>query len=162
MNEPKINAFRSFLSILAIAFITSACTPSAVKENTQAEIASKTTKEVAGKQSQANAPSVPLVVAAILQVKPEQRELFLKFAKATIKPTREEPGVITYILYEDVTKPNTFIYFEEWKSRKALEEHLKQPYVKNLVDKFPELLVDGKPDIRVYDVKNFSTGLEDI
>jgi len=102
---------------------------------------------------------VAVVLAARFVVSEQERATFLALAGATLEPTRKEPGCISYAFYEDPGKENSFIYFEEWKSREALASHLKQPYVKALLDAFGGLLV-GDADIRVYDIESMSSGLE--
>ena len=109
-------------------------------------------------QAQTNPPTVPVVVASRFELKPEKREFFLDIATKAIAPSRAEPGNISYSFYEDPNVPNFFIYFEEWKSHKALKEHLQQPYTKAVVDNFPDL-VQGDVDVKVYDIKAFSTTL---
>lgn len=109
-------------------------------------------------QSSTDQPIVPVVVASRFQIKPEKREFFLNVATKAIEPSRAEPGNISYSFYEDPNVPNSFIYFEEWKSRKALAEHLKQPYAKAVVDNFPNL-VKGQVDFKVYDIKSLTTKL---
>jgi quinol monooxygenase YgiN len=101
---------------------------------------------------------VPLVLAGRYKIKPEKRERFLELAKAGLEPTRKEPGNISYNFYEDPNVPNSFIYFEEWQSREELDRHLKQPYITPLLNEFSEL-VDGKADVRVYDIKSLTYGL---
>jgi len=101
---------------------------------------------------------VPVVLAATFKVKPEKRELFVKLATAALKPTRSEPGCISYSFYEKYNVPNTFLYFEEWKSRKAIAEHIKKPYVQDIIDRFDEILEDD-PDIKIYDIDRVTKGL---
>lgn len=95
---------------------------------------------------------LPLVLAARFKIKPAQRTAFLQLANVALKETVKETGVITYNLYEDTDTKNSFIFFEEWKSRQALDSHLQRNYTKNLLDKFPQL-VDGEPSIKVYKVQ---------
>lgn len=95
---------------------------------------------------------LPLVLAARFRIKPEQRAEFLQLANVALKETVKETGVITYNLYEDTDTKNSFIFFEEWKSRQALDSHLQTNYTKSLLNKFPQL-VDGEPSIKVYKVQ---------
>lgn len=107
---------------------------------------------------QNNKIDVPTVLAGRYKIKPEQRERFLELATAGIEPTRKEAGNISYSFYEDAAVPNSFIYFEEWRSRAALAEHLQQPYITPLLKEFSDL-VDGEVDVRVYDIKDLTYGL---
>lgn len=95
---------------------------------------------------------LPLVLAARFRIKPEQRAEFLQLANVALKETVKETGVITYNLYEDTDTKNSFIFFEEWKSRQALDSHLQTNYTKSLLNRFPQL-VDGEPSIKVYKVQ---------
>ncbi|MGF1485979.1 MAG: putative quinol monooxygenase [Prochloraceae cyanobacterium] len=156
MNEPKIKAFQSFLSILTITVIATACNSSAfISNNSPKQVAKESDRE----RIQTQEVSVPVVLAATLKVKPEKRELFLKLATATLEPTRAEIGSISYSFYEESNVPNTFLYFEEWTSREALAKHLEKPYVKDLIDRFPEIL-EADPDVKVYDIDRVTQGLE--
>lgn len=102
---------------------------------------------------------VPVVLAGKYKIKPEKRERFLELARPGLKATLQEPGNISYDLYEDIQQPNTFIYFEEWQSREALQEHLKQPYIVPLIEEISDLLAE-QPNVRVYDVDKLSYGLD--
>jgi quinol monooxygenase YgiN len=108
--------------------------------------------------AQTREADVPVVLAGRYKIKPDQRERFLALAKAGLEPTRKEAGNISYNFYEDPNLPNSFIYFEEWKSREALAQHLKQPYITPLLTEFADL-VDGKADVRVYDIQSLTYGL---
>lgn len=102
--------------------------------------------------------NLPLVVANRFEIKPEQRGLFLKLATAAIAPTRAEPGCISYGFYESSTEKNSFIYYEEWKDRAALAEHLQKPYVQPLFAQFSEIL-KGSLVVRVYTTNSVSNEL---
>lgn len=156
MNEQKKKAFQTFLSLLTITVIATACNLSAVVGNKNSEpVADRGDRE----RIETQEVSVTVVLAATLKVKPEKRELFLKLATATLEPTRAEIGSISYSFYEESNVPNTFLYFEEWTSREALAKHLEKPYVKDLIDRFPEIL-EADPDVKVYDIDRVTKGLE--
>lgn len=108
--------------------------------------------------NQQNTVEVPIVLAGRYKIKPEKRERFLQLANSGLQPSRAESGNISYSFYEEAGTPNSFIYFEEWKSKEALVEHLKQPYVIPLIKEFSEL-VDGDANVRVYDIYNLTYGL---
>jgi len=104
---------------------------------------------------------VPVVVAARLPIKEEKRSTFLEFARPAVERTREEPGCISYTLYEDATIPGSFIFFEEWKSRADLAEHIGRPHMAPFLEALPGLLA-GELDIRVYDVERVRHGVDDL
>ncbi|MDY7004520.1 MAG: putative quinol monooxygenase [Cyanobacteriota bacterium] len=99
-----------------------------------------------------------LVLAGKYKIKPEKRERFLELAKPGLEETHKETGNISYTLYEEFNNSNSFLYFEEWVDREALNSHLKQPYITPLIEEIPELLAED-PDIRVYDIEKLSYGL---
>ena len=144
---------QAFSVLLIFTFFSTGCVTSVTSKPIQ-EISPKVTRNLA----QATQVDVPVVLAARFKIKPEKRNLFLQLAKATLEPTRAEKGVISYSFYEESSVPNSFIYFEEWKSREALAEHLKTPYTQRLIQQFPDML-DGEPNIRVYDIKSLTYGL---
>ncbi len=102
---------------------------------------------------------ITLVLAGKYKIKPEKRERFLELAKPGFEETSKEPGNVSYTLYEEFDNPNTFLYFEEWVNREALNSHLKQPYITPLIKEIPELLAEDA-EVRVYDINNLSFGLE--
>jgi len=106
-------------------------------------------------------PDVPVVLAARFTVTEQGRDEFLLLANATLEPTRKEPGCISYAFYNQPGDMNSFIYFEEWKSREALTKHLRKPYVEKLLNAFSGLL-QGSADVRVYDINNLTYGLDDL
>ncbi|NEO56701.1 MAG: antibiotic biosynthesis monooxygenase [Okeania sp. SIO3B5] len=92
---------------------------------------------------------LPVAVSSRFVVKADKREEFIKLATEATKQTRSEPGNLSYNVYEEVTYSNSFIFFEEWKSRGSLDKHLATPYAKSIVDQFSEL-VEGEPSLRIY------------
>ncbi|MEL6458073.1 MAG: putative quinol monooxygenase [Cyanobacteria bacterium J06621_15] len=109
-------------------------------------------------KQQTSTVEIPIVLAGRYKIKPEKRERFLALANLGLESSRLESGNISYSLYEETGIPNSFIYFEEWKSRQALVEHLKQPYITPLLDEFAEL-ADGEANVRVYDIDSLTHGL---
>lgn len=173
MKQPQVPAFRShsrhacqnsgslklgyrkkaFFVLLLFTVLSTGCAASVVSKPRQ-----ETSPKEPPSLAQAPQVDVPVVLAARFKIKPGKRSLFLQLAKGTLGPTRGEKGSISYSFYEESSVPNSFIYFEEWKSREALAEHLKTPYTQRLLKQFPNML-DGEPNIRVYDIKSLTYGL---
>ena len=74
-----------------------------------------------------------LIVHVRAMIKPESREAFLAAVREVITRTRREPGALSYSCYEDVLEPNLFIFHEEWRSERDLDDHLAQPYTQALL-----------------------------
>ncbi len=57
-----------------------------------------------------------------------------------VTPTRSEPGCIVYDLYQSADSTTHFMFYECWKSKKDLDEHLQKPYIKAFMEKADEML----------------------
>ena len=83
--------------------------------------------------------------------KPEKRDELMGILAAQVAPTRSEPGCINYDFHCDKSDPNVFVFYENFVSKKALEDHLKKPHLRPLMDRLHELL--AKPvDIRILEM----------
>jgi quinol monooxygenase YgiN len=100
-----------------------------------------------------------VILAARFQIKPEKRADFLALAEEAIARTQEEPGVISYNLYEDPNEPNSFIFFEQWKSRQSLDVHLAADYTATLLAQFGDF-VESEPSTKVYRVQSIDFVLD--
>ena len=74
--------------------------------------------------------------------KPAKREELLGILSAQVAPTRAEAGCISYDFHCDQANPNIFVFYENFVSREALDGHLKQPYLKPLMNRIDELLAE--------------------
>jgi quinol monooxygenase YgiN len=68
-----------------------------------------------------------------LEIKPEQREAFVKAANTCIAETVKEAGCISYEMNASMAYPNRFIFVERWKSRDDLDAHFRAPYLTDFV-----------------------------
>jgi quinol monooxygenase YgiN len=58
---------------------------------------------------------------------------------ACVAPTRAEAGCINYDLHQSSDDKRQLMLYENWTSKKALDEHLAMPYLKALVASADEL-----------------------
>lgn len=70
-----------------------------------------------------------LIVIARVRVRPEQREAFIAAALVCIAATRQEAGCLAYDMHESVSAPAHFVFVETWKTRAALDAHMKTPHL---------------------------------
>ena len=77
---------------------------------------------------------------AYLHAKPEKRAELLKILHAFVKPTRAEAGCVEYHLHVSNDDPNLFVFYENWRTRKDLDEHLEMPYLKSFFERRMDLL----------------------
>lgn len=84
--------------------------------------------------------SEQVTLVAYLKPRPgkedETRELLLSL----VGPTRDEAGCIDYHLHRSNEDPCVFMFYENWRSQKDLDEHLGLPHLKALFAKKDELL----------------------
>ena len=74
--------------------------------------------------------------------KPEKRDELMRILTAQVAPTRAEPGCISYDFHCDKSDPNVFVFYENFVSKEALEDHLKKSHLKPLMDGLDELLAE--------------------
>ena len=79
---------------------------------------------------------------AYVKAKPGKEAELKKVLMGLVGPTRKEAGCIDYHLHVSDDDPRMFLFYENWKSRKDLDEHLKTPYLVDFIGRRPEL-VDG-------------------
>ena len=83
-----------------------------------------------------------LTVTAHIKAKKGLEENLRKELLALIEPTRSETGCITYDLYQDQEDKSFFMFYESWRKKSDLEQHLQKPYIKRFMDKADELFVE--------------------
>jgi len=72
---------------------------------------------------------VPLVIAR-MHVKPEHREDFLGIAREVTTRARSDKGCQDFRFFEDVERPNQFIFVERWESLDDVSAHYNEPYLR--------------------------------
>jgi quinol monooxygenase YgiN len=50
-----------------------------------------------------------------------------------LAPTRNEPGCVNYVLHRDPQDPSKFMFYEEFRSEGAVQEHNKSQHFQNWV-----------------------------
>ncbi len=83
-----------------------------------------------------------LTVVARFKAKPGMEETVQKALMALVGPTRSEAGCINYDLHQSQEDKTLFLLYENWTSKKALDEHLAMPYLKGLLDRAEEILAE--------------------
>ncbi len=86
--------------------------------------------------------SKKLTVVASFKAKVGMEETVLKELTALLAPTRKEAGCIQYDLHRGTDDPGVFVFYETWKSKQVLEEHLQMPYLQALLGKVEDLFAE--------------------
>lgn len=79
-------------------------------------------------------------ITGTVVARPEKRAEVLRILSAQVLPTRAEAGCVNYDFHCDKADPNVFVFYENFVSREALDEHAKQPYLQPLMSRIDELL----------------------
>lgn len=81
-----------------------------------------------------------LTVVAEMTARPGKESDLRAALLACIEPTRAEAGCVQYDLHESTERPGHFVFFENWTSRAALDQHLATPHLESLKAALPSLL----------------------
>ena len=92
---------------------------------------------------------VPILASSRFVIMPDKREEFIKLINDTIPKVRMDSGNISYSLYEEINYPNSFLLFEEWKSRKALNKFVATDINQKTEEKIRQISVE-EPSFKVY------------
>ncbi len=66
-----------------------------------------------------------------------------------LEPTGKEAGCITYNLHQNSEDKSLFMFYENWTSQQALDEHLQTPHLKAFLAK-ADALLDGSLDLTAW------------
>lgn len=71
-----------------------------------------------------------LVVTATIKAKPGRADDLEKAFKDILPVFRAEPGIITFKVHRTQEDPDTFFFFEQYRSRADLDAHFTTPHFK--------------------------------
>jgi quinol monooxygenase YgiN len=83
-----------------------------------------------------------LTVVAEMVAKPGKEDELRRRLLSMIEPTRQEDGCVQYDLHQSTDEPGRFVFYENWRSREALERHLQTPHLVAFGNAAPELLAE--------------------
>jgi len=92
-----------------------------------------------------------LTVMALLRAKPGKEEAVKQGLLALLEPTRKEPGCINYDLHQSADTPGMFMFYENWKSKTDLDEHLKMAHMRDFMRNGREVL-SGPPELTLWEM----------
>ncbi|MDD2318636.1 MAG: putative quinol monooxygenase [Geobacteraceae bacterium] len=73
-----------------------------------------------------------VTVLAKFKAKEGMEEKVRQEIMVCVEPTRAEAGCINYDLHQSADDKRVFMLYENWVSKKLLDEHLQMPYLKKL------------------------------
>lgn len=83
-----------------------------------------------------------IIVTAFLRIKDGQATQAQNELIGLVAPTRAEPGCIAYDLYRSSEKNGCFMFYECWRSRQDLDEHLRKPHIRSFMKKADSFLAE--------------------
>lgn len=69
-----------------------------------------------------------------MTAKKGKEERLQKALQALIEPSRQEPGCLAYELWQDLHNPLSFIMYEHFQNREALEKHIEMSYIQRFIE----------------------------
>lgn len=84
---------------------------------------------VAGMELVIPSGSGPIGIYGFARPRPERAEELARLLLSFVEPTRREPGSWHYQVHRDTADPTTLVFYELWRSRADLRNHLAQPYL---------------------------------
>lgn len=97
-----------------------------------------------------------LILIAKFRTKPDKREQMIEMAKGLLEPSRGEDGCMVYEFLQDPFDPDSFTFYERWRSREDLDLHFEEPHFKEFEKTFPGFIVGGSESIIAYEVSGES------
>ena len=82
----------------------------------------------------------PVTVIARIHAKPGMEDETRKVLQGLLAPTRAEAGCINYDMHSSTDDPAQFVFYENWTSKEALDQHLATPHLKAFMAKQSQLL----------------------
>lgn len=93
-----------------------------------------------------------VTVLATIKAKPGSEEkVRAAILENLVPPTRKEPGCINYDLHQSLDDKTLFMLYENWVSKKDLDEHLAMPYLQDFRGKADDLL-SAPVDIKLWEM----------
>jgi quinol monooxygenase YgiN len=92
-----------------------------------------------------------VTVVARIRAKEGMEEKAKQELMVLVSPTRSEKGCINYDLHQSVENKSLFMFYENWASKRDLDEHLEMPYMKSHMEKASEILAEPA-DITIWEM----------
>jgi len=101
-----------------------------------------------------------IVVVGRVRTDAQRRARLIQVGQAAAAASRQEPGCISYRVYEDTETDNDFVFVEEWESNEALQLHFATPHIREFMRAIPATIV-AAPDVKFHTIAS-SMDLADV
>lgn len=85
--------------------------------------------------------SQPVTLNVHLQAALGQEAALAESLMALLSPTRAERGCINYDLHRNLQDPSKFMFYENWATQEALDQHIATPHIQAFLAKTATLLI---------------------
>ncbi len=92
-----------------------------------------------------------VTVVAQIRAKDGMEEQVKQELMGLVGPTRSEKGCINYDLHQSTEDKSLFMFYENWASKKDLDEHARTPHMKAHMQKARELFAEP-PKISLWEM----------
>ena len=98
----------------------------------RAELAGKTLAN-GNREEQSNMTNEKVIMLIEARIQPQRRAELVEAARQYLPWVRAEPGVETFYITARKDDPNTFVFYEVYRSQAAQDFHLQQEFTKNFL-----------------------------
>ena len=88
-----------------------------------------------------------LTVIACMRAKPGKEAELRTALESLVEPSKADPGNVNYDLHQGVDDPAVFTFYENWRSKADLDQHLQSPHMRAGLAGLPEL-VEGELSVQ--------------
>jgi len=81
-----------------------------------------------------------ITLIALVKAKKGMEETVKQELLSLVKPTKSEPGCISYDVHQATDDQSLFLFYENWKTMEDLEKHSEMPHLKAFRQKADRLL----------------------
>lgn len=85
-----------------------------------------------------------IYVTAILKAKPGMEKSLARELTAVVPKVRSEKGCLRYDLHMSTDDTATFLFYEIWESKEALDLHAKAPALTAMEEQIADMLLSGE------------------
>ncbi|MBP8849532.1 MAG: antibiotic biosynthesis monooxygenase [Breznakibacter sp.] len=89
------------------------------------------------------------IINARIVVKPAEIDNFILAADEIVSKSNLETGCLVYKLFQEVGKPTSFIFYEEYENQAAIDFHNATPHFKKFIVGIKDMLQES-PKIEIY------------
>ena len=101
-----------------------------------------------------------IVVVGRVQTDPDKRAELVRIGQAVAASSRQEPGCISYRLYQHTEGEDEFVFVEEWESEEALQRHFATVHVAEFLQAIQATII-APPDVKFHTIAS-SMDLADV